>query len=139
MGLLTSILGPVGALIKGIFGLKQAQADAVTQAVSVVAGVTDADQNYAMAAAKAIEAVYSSGPPVERLWRPVAMWIFLGLIVARFFGYVPVGLDETEIANVYNFFEIGLIGYLPLRSMDKWMKGFQIGSLLKEFIAKKVL
>lgn len=139
MGWITAAIGAIGSIAKGIFGFKEEQAKIISETVAAASSIVVADQTYADAAARAIHSVYSEGPAVERLWRPAAMWIFLGLIVARFFGYVPPGLDAVEVENVYRFFEIGLIGYLPLRSMDKWMKGFQIGSILKEFIRKKVV
>jgi len=129
----------IGTGLKGFFGFKAAQGEAVNKALDSLSNVSKSDAAYVAASAKAIEAVYTHGSPFERLWRPAAMWTFLVLIVARFFGFVPVGLTESEVNQIYIFFEIGLIGYMPLRSLDKWMKGFQIGSILKNFIQKKIV
>lgn len=134
----TALLGLLGQGVGGFFGLKNKQADLVSSAIETIGHAQDADANYAQSSANAISALYQSGPPVERLWRPVAMWVFLSLIVARWFGFVPPGVSEHEINQVYEWFAIGLIGYMPLRSVDKWMQGFQIGSVLKTFINKKM-
>lgn len=136
---LIPLIGAVGSAIGGLFGFKKAQAETITEAMGTFGTAMDSDASYAMASAQAISSVYASGGWLERAWRPAAMWIFLGLIVARFFGYVPAHLDNTEVDKLYYFFEIGLIGYMPLRSIDKWMRGFQIGAILKEFIKKKIL
>jgi len=139
MGWLAGAFSVLSKVVTGIFGVKKSQADAVRSAVESISSATKADEAYAIAVGHSIAALYENGSWLERNWRPVSMWIFLGLITARLFGMVPPGLSPEEVANVYRFFEIGLIGYLPLRSVDKWMKGFQIGNLLKEFIKKKVL
>lgn len=136
---LGSLLGTVGSLVNGFFGFKQAQGDTVKEAISAIGAASAAETQYAQAAATAITGLYENGPPVERLWRPIFMWIILGMLVARwFFGITPPFLTELELEKLYMFLEIGLIGYIPLRSIDKWMKGFQIGSILKAFIEKKL-
>lgn len=138
MGLLTGILSTVGTVVGGFFGFKKEQAKTIQSAVDVVGSSLDSDAAQSKASAEAIAALYQSGPPIERLWRPTFMWVILALVVARWFGYVPPHIPQEEIAYLYNFLEMGLIGYLPLRSVDKWIKGFQIGNVLKTFIEKKL-
>ena len=136
---ITTLISTIGTAIGSLFGFKKAQADVVKGAIESISTAATADEEYAAAAARAVSSVYEHGNFLERSWRPAAMWVFLGLIVGRFFGYVPPGLSEEEVSSIYRFFEIGLIGYMPLRSLDKWMKGFQVGSILKEFIKKKIV
>ena len=133
-----AILGFLGNTVGAFFGFKNQQAKVVESALDSLDAIQTSDAQYASAAAKSIAALYESGPPIERLWRPVAMWVFLSLIVARWFGYVPEHLNAAEIDHVYTWFEIGLIGYMPLRSLDKYVKGFQIGKILNTFVAKKL-
>lgn len=133
-----SLVGALGSAVGGFFGFKTKQAEVMQSALSSLDSVQDADANYAQAASNAISNLYENGPPVERLWRPILMWIIIIMIVARWFGFIPPGISHEEVMMVYNWLEIGLIGYIPLRSLDKWMKGFQIGSILKTFINKKL-
>lgn len=132
------IFGTIGKVIKGFFGAKTEQSKVLTSALDGLEGITEADKSAISASAKSIEALYKHGGLLERGWRPAFMWVILALIVARWFGYVPPNLTPTEIEHLYTFMYIGLSGYLPLRSLDKWMMGFQIGGLLKTFIAKKL-
>lgn len=138
-GLLTGIVGVLGSAVTGLFGLKQKQGEVVGQAIGTLTSIAKSDTDQANAAANSIKAVYEHGNALERSWRPLFMYICMGLIVARWFGYVPSDLSTTEVEHLYAFMYIGLSGYITLRSLDKWMMGFQIGSLLKTFIAKKLL
>ncbi len=136
---IASLLGLIGSAVSGFFGFKKSQADALTGALGAVGEMNASDAQYATASATAIQAVYENGPPIERLWRPCLMWIIVVAIVSRWFGYQPPHMPQEEVMVIYNWLEIGLIGYIPLRSMEKIMKGFQIGSVLKTFISKKLL
>lgn len=140
---LTAIIGPVvsgiTSIFKGIVGLKTEQANTINKAIDTLSSTQASDAQAAQAVASAIESVYANGGWLERNWRPAAMWIFLGLIVARWFGFTPPHMNPHEIELIYNFFEMGLIGYLPLRSLDKWFKGFQVGAILQKFIEKKIV
>lgn len=138
--LLTSILGVLGKGMNAFFGFKQEQGDVINSAISAMGNVSESDASYATASATAVQAVYQNGPLIERLWRPCLMWIIMTMIVGRWFGWHMLqGLPETEISRIYDWMEIGLIGYVPLRSFEKIMRGFQIGSVLKNFVAKKVV
>lgn len=132
------LLGVVSSVVGGFFGFKKEQANVIGNALEVLGKAGTADANYANASAKAIDALYNNGPPIERLWRPIFMWVIMGLVIARWFGFIPPHIDPSEVQVLYTFLEIGLIGYIPLRSVDKWMRGFQIGNILKTFIQKKI-
>lgn len=136
---ITALLGVVGSAIGGLFGMKKDQANVVQGALKSLDGLAGSDGVQAKAAAASIAALYVNGGWLERSWRPTLMWVTMGLIIARWFGYVPPGIDAEEINHIYTFLEIGLVGYIPLRSVDKALRGFQIGSILKKYIEKKVL
>lgn len=135
----SSLIGLAGNIAGGIFGLKKKQGDIIQQSLKTLDGVNASDAAYFDASAKAVEAVYRNGGWLERGWRPALMWMAIGLIGARYFGYEPPGMTPTEIDHLYQFIYIGLGGYMPLRSLDKWMHGLQVGSVLKKFIEKKIL
>jgi len=134
-----SIISVVGKGLNAFFGFKQSQGEAITTAISAVQGMSDSDANYAAASSQAISNVYSSGPLIERLWRPTLMWVIMFLVVGRWCGWhVLAALPEAEMMRLYDWLEIGLIGYIPLRTVEKMMRGFQVGSVLKTFISKKM-
>lgn len=139
MNLIIALISGLGSVVGGLFKFKEAQANTVSSAIKVLSESGNSDAQYSLAAAQAISALYSNGPLIERIWRPTFMWIAMALIVSRWFGFVPPHISPEEVSMVYSFLEIGLIGYMPLRSIDKWMKGFQIGSILKTFIEKKIM
>ncbi len=135
-GVLGILVGGITKAIGSFFGFKQKQGEVIEGAINTIGSVAQSDNQYAQAAAASITALYQNGPGIERLWRPTFMWIILGLVVARWWGYYPPYIADSEISRLYDFLEIGLIGYIPLRSVDKWMRGFQIGNVLKTFIEK---
>lgn len=139
-GIFGGLFGLLGQAVGGIVGLKKAQGEVIGESIKSLQGISEGDSAQATAAAAAITALYQHGNFLERSWRPLLMYTIMGMLVARwFFGYVPPFITPSEVAQVYELLTIGLIGYLPLRSLDKWMTGFQIGSVLKTFISKKLV
>lgn len=136
---IASLFGMLGTAVTGFFGLKAKQGEVVEKAIGTFETVAKGDSEQAAAAANAIKAVYEHGNGLERSWRPLFMYICMGLIVARWFGYAPSNLSPAEVEHLYTFMYIGLSGYITLRSLDKWMMGFQIGSVIKNFVTKKLL
>ncbi len=134
----TSLFGLLGTAVTGLFGLKQKQGEAVVKGLSTFDAVVKADTDQVNSMSKAIEAVYQHGGVLERSWRPLFMYVCMGIIVARWFGYVPADLSPSEVEHVYTFAYLGMSGYV-MRSLDKWMMGFQIGGIVKHFIEKKIL
>ena len=52
-------------------------------------------------------------------WRPITMLIFVGLIVARWFGWAAPNLAEEEYIKLWSIVELGLGGYVIGRSAEK--------------------
>lgn len=133
-------MSALGRLGNSFFGFKQEQGGVIGAAMQTMGQIADSDASYAAASAQSIQSVYSNGPGIERLWRPVLMWVILFLVVGRWFGWHQLqGLPETEINRIYDFMEMGICGYIPLRSFEKIMSGFQIGNVLKTYVAKKIV
>ena len=118
---------------------KEKQTEVVSTALNTFNAISEQDKAYFAASAAAIDAVYTKGSWIETNWRPAFMWVCIGLVVFRWYGWNPPGLTAEEINHLYTFVYIGLGGYMPLRSLDKWMQGFQIGNILKTLIQKKLL
>ena len=52
-------------------------------------------------------------------WRPITMLTFVGLIVARWFGFSAPGLSEAEALALWDIVQIGLGGYVVGRTVEK--------------------
>ena len=137
MGWSAAIAG-IGNLVSSFFGFKGKQVEVVETALNTFNAISEQDKVYFAASAAAIDAVYTKGSWIETTWRPALMWVCIGLVVARWYGYAPPNLTPEEVTHLYTFVYIGLGGYMPLRSLDKWMQGFQIGNILKNIIMKKI-
>jgi len=52
-------------------------------------------------------------------WRPLTMIVFVGLIVARWFGWAAPNLAPEEYIKLWDIVELGLGGYVIGRSVEK--------------------
>lgn len=71
------------------------------------------------AAADIIKTEASSQHWLASNWRPLTMITFVGLIVARWFGWAAPGLSEAEYLKLWSIVEFGLGGYVVGRSVEK--------------------
>ena len=71
------------------------------------------------AAAEIIKTEAASQHWLASNWRPLTMIVFVGLIVARWFGWAAPGLSEAEYLKLWSIVEFGLGGYVVGRSVEK--------------------
>jgi hypothetical protein len=71
------------------------------------------------AAAKIIQTEAASKHWLAANWRPLTMIVFVGLIVARWFGWAAPNLSEAEYLKLWSIVEFGLGGYVVGRSVEK--------------------
>lgn len=121
--------------------MKGDQAKTVQDALQVLRDVDANDAQATTAAASALSAILTQGSFLERNWRPVLMCCLMGILLASFFGYVPSHLDaqvSPTMEKIWTLLQIGLGGYLPLRTLEKIVQQINIGSILKTLIQKKI-
>lgn len=90
----------------------KAEAEAMRQLISHQSQIETA-------AAEIIKAEAQSESWLARSWRPITMLTFVGLIVARWFGWAAPGLTEAEYLKLWSIVEFGLGGYVVARSAEK--------------------
>jgi hypothetical protein len=138
-----SILGVIGSAVGGLFGMKKQQGKAITEAIKVVSEANASAGQREQAIATIIASENASGYWLSSMWRPLAMMIFLGMLVSYWFGYVPPGLMAEKmppaIAELFTIIKIGLGGYIGARTFEKIVSSMNVGSILKKYIEKKVL
>lgn len=75
------------------------------------------------AAAGIVRAEAASQHWLAANWRPITMLTFVGLIVARWFGFAAPNLSEDEYLKLWSIVELGLGGYVIGRSVEKIAPG----------------
>ncbi len=110
---LAPIIGQiVGSLFPNPTEKAKAEAEAMRQLLSHQAEIESA-------AAKIINTEAASTHWLAANWRPLTMLVFVGLIVARWFGWAAPGLQEAEYLKLWSIVEFGLGGYVVGRSVEK--------------------
>jgi hypothetical protein len=110
---LAPIIGQiVGSLFPDPTEKAKAEAETMRQLLSHQAEIESA-------AAKIINTEAASTHWLAANWRPLTMLVFVGLIVARWFGWAAPGLQEAEYLKLWSIVEFGLGGYVVGRSVEK--------------------
>lgn len=137
--MITTILGTIGSAIGSFFGFKGEQAKTLQKTLDVVTSVTASESAKDAAVAAIITAEATSGYWLSACWRPLLMVFFACLIGARWFGYMPPGMSEAELLEVYGLLKLGIGGYIGSRGVEKIVSNLNLGSVLKKFIEKKMM
>lgn len=116
----SALLGPI---VSGLFGVIDKAVEDKDQAAQIKARLQEMVLTGQMkeieAAAGVIVAEAQGGSWLQRSWRPLTMLVFVGLIVARWFGLtVPNLTPEVEI-KVFEIIQLGIGGYVIGRSVEK--------------------
>jgi len=133
------LLGLVGQGVQGFVGVKQGQMEVINNAMQVLSDVNKSDDARAVAAAQIISAESRSESWLTRTWRPIVVLSFTGVLFGYFFGYVPSANVTPEIVNrIFDLVEYSVLGYMGMRSADKWVRELSLGSVLKKVVSKKL-
>jgi hypothetical protein len=117
---LFSILASVGStVVKSLFPNPEDQQkrDEATQKFTL--GIMENAQAIEQAAASIVKAEAASSHWLAANWRPITMLVFVGLIVARWFGFAAPNLAEAEYLALWDIVQLGLGGYVIGRSAEK--------------------
>jgi len=114
---LIPVLAPIlGKVVGNLFPDKEAAAKAESEMMRQLL----AHQNeIETAAAGIIKQEAASQHWLAANWRPITMLTFLGLIVARWFGWSAPDLADAEYIKLWEIVELGLGGYVIGRSFEK--------------------
>lgn len=118
--ILLGALGPIFSQItKNVFPdpadeLKRLQVQAELQKALI-----DKANEIELAGAEIVKAEAASGNWLASSWRPITMLVFVGLIVARWFGWAAPNLSPEEYLKLWDIVQLGLGGYVIGRSAEK--------------------
>lgn len=139
--IVASMLGAVGSGIKAFFGFKAHQAETIQSALHVLGDVNVSNAQREQAIATIIAGEAQSGYWLAAVWRPLIMVSIFGLIIAFFFGVTPSNINGEMppiIEQLFDLLKIGIMGYIPGRTLEKIIKDINIGRVLKTFVEKKL-
>lgn len=123
--------------------MKQQQGQTVSDALKIIGDVTTSQGQREAAVASIISAEATSDSWLTRTWRPLTMICFVVILLSFFLGYTPANLLSNTIppliGRIFDIVEIGLMGYIPARSLEKIVSSINVGSVLKAYISKKLL
>lgn len=142
---MTAILGLfslLGSVFSGVMGFKTQQAKTIDSALEVVKAVDDKDAEAVAALSNAMQVILTQGTWLERNWRSWLMVICMLILGFSFFGYIPPHFNDPlspMMLKVFDLIEIGLGGYIVRRGIVDIVRMFNIGSVIKAFIQKKLV
>lgn len=141
MPVIAALFGAVGSFVTGFFNFKGDQATTVQDTLKFLGDVNTNDAQAQVAAADALSQILTNGSFLEKNWRPVFMLICMMIIVCSFFGLVPTHLNDPispTMDKIWTMIQIGLVGYIPARTLEKIVTQINIGSILKTLVGKKL-
>lgn len=117
---LLPILGSIGAQVaKSLFPNPEDETKRQELSNSLTIEVMKQAQAIEQAAAEVVKTEAASSHWLAANWRPLTMLTFVGLIVARWFGWSAPGLSEAEALALWDIVQLGLGGYVVGRSAEK--------------------
>ena len=138
MAWLGGLFSLLGSIANGIFGSANKKAEVVEGALNVLNNANSTEAAKAAAAAQIISSEAKSGYFLAAVWRPLLMLIFAGLVVARWFGYMPPDMTSEELNHIYSLLELGIGGYIGGRTLEKIVAQLNVGSVLKKLMNRYI-
>jgi len=118
--LLLPILGSIGGQVaKNLFPDPADESKRLEIEKSFAIETMRQAQAIEQAAADVVKAEAQSSHWLAANWRPVTMLVFVGLIVARWFGWAAPNLGAEEYIKLWDIVQLGLGGYVIGRSAEK--------------------
>lgn len=141
--ILSGLFGVIGSGVKGFFGVKEAQMDTINRGIKALSDSNTSAEAKERAIADVVSAEANSGYWLAAVWRPLIMVFFAILIGLYFFGYAPDNLlipvpMDSALGQIFELLQVGLMGYIPARSLEKIVSTINAGSVIKKLIDKNL-
>lgn len=135
--LIPSIANGIAGVIKGIFGLKDKQAEIILEGIKTVGNIAPAAATELQSIAAIVQAEASSEHWLTASWRPIVMMLLVIPVVLNAFGQIH--MDAEQLKFHYTTVEIGLAGYVGARTVEKVTRTALFNRLIQSYVDKKVL
>ena len=140
----TGLFSLIGTGLKGLFKSKEKKAEVIAgglvTALNAFKEHNLTERERLLAISTVISEANKKGG-IASWWRPVSMLMFLGLIIAFWFGFAPPDIGKElppALAEIFELVKIGIMGYMPLRTIDKAIESYN-GRKILETITNKIL
>lgn len=135
------LISAVSSIFGGIFRTKEASINAVSAsaqaAIDLIKSKDASEAEKEQAIAQVVAADANSDSWLTRTWRPIVACTLWGMVFAIIAGWHPHFLDQPMTPTMEWVFRIAegcLFGYMPLRSVDKWVSEFMKSRMLGQII-----
>lgn len=144
--MISAIIGGAFSLIsegvKGFFGVKQKQAELVDAGIRAFSDANNSAASREQAIATVLSSEMSNGYWLAAVWRPLIMVAIAFMVGAYFFGYTAPNLlvpmpENSMIGELFEILKIGIMGYMPLRTVEKIATQINLGRIIDKFMTKK--
>tara|TARA_R110000824_G_scaffold7698_3_gene34820 strand:- start:298 stop:711 length:414 start_codon:yes stop_codon:yes gene_type:complete len=123
---ISGIIGSVGTIVDSLHTSDEERLEAKQKfsdlQASVLGEILEYQGELNKAKSQIITAEAKSDNFLTSTWRPMTMLIFVGLIVAHWFGFTAPNLSEAMVLQLFDIVKIGLGGYVVGRSVEKVVK-----------------
>jgi len=137
--MITSIIGLLGSVVSGFFGLRTEQKQVVSSAINTIQDLNASEKDRAVA-----YAVYMQSEANSQYWlaaciRPLIALCLLLLVCAWFFGFAPPNLEKAMPPFIDKAVEtlMVFIGvYVPSRSFEKIVNTIMTSKVINNYIQR---
>lgn len=127
----------LGSGIAGFFSSSEKKADTVQKAMEVLGDVSKSEDAKAAAISQIIVAEASSESTITRIWRPVVVISFTALLISHLLGFTAPNLTAPILDRIFDIVQYSVLGYMGMRSADKWVRDVNIGKTLNSLVNKR--
>ncbi len=131
-GPVNALLGSVGSIIDDLHTSGEEKLQAKLALAQLETGfqlaVIDAEKTIIEEQASIVRAEAQSESALTRMWRPITMLAFVGLLFLRWFGLTPDNLSQSEVLAVFDIVKIGIGGYVVSRGVEKSVSTWRNGN-----------
>lgn len=133
IGLIGNAIGGIMQGLDGLFTSDEERLQAKNVIMGVQAQVMGQVLDYEKAALQAqsdiIKAEATGQSWLQRNWRPLTMVVFVGIIVAKWFGFTDNSISEELEMKLMSIIQLGIGGYIVGRSGEKIVKSIDFGKI----------
>lgn len=136
----SSVVSAAGGMVSSFFGMKNKQLDVATDALKVLQSANTSAEQREQAIASVVMAESSSDYWLAAVWRPLLMLSLAILVAMYIFGHVPENAmipmpEHSPLREIFDLLKIGIMGYMPLRTLDRAIDAFARSNILKQLLS----
>lgn len=138
----TGIISALGNGITGFFSAKEKGMENIHTAIEAIEKTNSSAAAKEKAIATVIQSEARSGYWLSAVWRPLLMTVLAGIVVAYVFGFTTPNMmaeipESSMLGSMFELLKIGVMGYMPLRTVEKIVDKVQVGKIINAIFDKK--